>query len=60
MPKCMYCGQNHEAEQVYACRELWFLQFSDLLTQMTPDELEEFARDVRAELEGDNEPSEET
>ena len=54
MKPCLYCGETHEAEHVYACRELWFLQFADLLAKMTPEELAEFTRDLRAELQDYN------
>ena len=56
---CPYCQQQHESEEVNGCRQLWLLQFSDLLDRMTPEEMAEFAREIRAELEGDNGPGRE-
>ena len=49
--KCLYCQEEHKSDEHYGCRQLWFLQFADLLEKMTPEELREFARDLRAELE---------
>ena len=53
---CPYCQQQHESDEVNGCRQLWLLQFSDLLERMTDDdELAEFTREILAVINEDAE-----